>query len=213
MYENTGVCHKAASGNIITPKGKLNFAQYLVTPDKGKHNLMICFKPDADLKLLKNEMGAKAMEGLEGDSKQAKNFVEKRFNDPNNRSGGGKPLGEEFEGWTLITASSQNAPDFCYPNGQKIPADKIKDECYSGRWARVTLNPYWLDNKVKDKETGKEVKVRGIFLGLVNVQLLDHDTPIGFVKPSGDSEFGAVEVTGTAPANTASDDDVGSLFD
>ena len=206
-------CKKLPSGNIVTAKGKLFYTQYLIEPENGKHNLMIVFKPDTDLSVLKNEMGKLALEGTEGDKKQAMNFVEKRFTDPNNRSNGGKPAGDEYEGWTLVTAATNTTPDFVYPNGQKIPAESLKGECYSGRWARVTLNPYWLDKELVDKDTGKKVKVRGVFIGLQNVQLLDHDTPIGFVKASGSDEFDSVEIEGGSAPSTVAVDDSGSDVD
>ena len=203
----TGIdtCHVSeTSGNIITCKGKLFFAKYLYegnANDKGKvkYNLEICFKPDADLIGLKNAMGKIALENCDGDADQARNFVNKRFIDPNNKPGNGKPAGKEFKDWVLIRASSDDIPDFVLPSGKRIiDHSSIKGECYSGRWARVTLNPYWLDMKTKEG-----MIIKGLFLGLQNVQLLDHDTPIGFVKPEGAEEFGAVEgITGDAPAIT-----------
>lgn len=202
--QDTSKCHVSpTSGNIITPKGILSYTQFLVTPNKkGKYNLSLLLKPGSDLKELKNAMGKLALEGLDGDQKQAINFVEKRFTDPNDRKSGGKPYGPEFEGWTLVTASAKYMPDFVHPSGQKIPAEKIADEAYSGRWGRVTLNPYWMDEEVID-EAGNKIRVKGVFLGLVNVQLLDQGKPLGFVKTSGSEEFGAVEVEGgETPAPT-----------
>ena len=67
MTGNTSTCHVSEkSGNILTCKGKLFYAQYLYTPQKNKqgkekHTLEICFKPDADLTGLKNAMGVIAL--------------------------------------------------------------------------------------------------------------------------------------------------------
>lgn len=214
--QDTNICHVSpVSGNIITPKGKLFYAQYMLEPQNGKYSVDICFKPGAELKGLKNAMGKIALENLDGDTKQAMNFVEKRFIDPNNKPSGGKPAGAEFEGWISVRASSSTIPDFVYPNGQKIPSEDLKKECYSGRWARVTLNPYWMDKVATDKDTGKQVKVKGLFLTLVNVQLLDHDTPLGFVKAAGSEEFGAVEGIESGSSNavvTAPSNNVDALF-
>lgn len=200
---NTAIGHKLDNGNIITPKGKLFFAKFLYTPQENqqgqmKYNLDLCFKPGTDLSLLKNEMGKLALDKLDGDATRAKNFVNKRFIDPNNKPSGGKPAGPEYEGWVSIRASSDTVPDFITANGKKMSIEDAKkvDGVYSGRWARVTVKPYWSGNS----------KNPGVFLGLVNVQLLEHDTPIGFVKPQGESEFGAVEVADTAAPISGGDD-------
>lgn len=208
-------CHKANSGNIISPSGRLSFAQYLIEAqertyeDSGKtvevYNLNLLLPPDVDLKLLKQTMGKVALEKCDGDKNRAKNFVEKRFLDPNNLPQGGKPAGSEFEGWTLIRASSSYKPKFAYPNGKAIPDEEIKNELYSGRWARVTLNPYWTSNK----------KNPGVMLGLQNVQLLDHDENMGLSLPDAEDEFEAVEgAEGAEQAGSSvPDSDVDSMFD
>lgn len=212
--QDTNTCHKSpVSGNIITPKGKLFYAQYAYTPQKDdagkdRYSLQLCFKPDIaekGLVMLKNEMAAIALENLDGDKNRAKTFVNNRFADPNNRSKGGKPAGPEYDGWTLMTAASKQTPDFVHPNGQKVDPEQLQNEAYSGRWARATVRPYWLSKG----------KYPGLFLGLVNVQLLDHDDPIGFVKAQGEEEFGAVEgfeSSAPAPASGDNGSSVDSLF-
>lgn len=208
---NVNTCFKSEkSGNIITCKGKLFFAKFLYTPQenqqgKMKYSLDLCVPPNSDLKTLKNEMGKIALENLDGDVARAKQFVEKRFINPNNKPSGGKPAGPEFEGWVSVRASSDTMPDFIFPNKQKCPRERFAEEVYSGRWARATLNPYWSPNP----------KNPGVFLGLVNIQLLDHDDQIGFTKPGGDEEFDAVDVdTGTPVDNStsATDSKVDALF-
>lgn len=209
---NVKICHTTATGNIITPRGKIVSDKYLVNPQDGrKHQLEIVFEPGTDLTLLKNAMGAAALEICDGDKNMAKNMVQKRFLDPNNKPGDGKPLGPDFEGWILVRASSSELPDFVHPKGNKCPESSLSGELYRGRWGRATINPYALD-KV-DQKTG--AKIKGVFLGLHNIQLLDHDTPIGFVKPEGESEFGAVEGAETieskeTPASNGGD--VNELF-
>lgn len=183
-------CHIAKSGNIITPKGRLSYAQFLIEAqertyeDSGKtvkvYSTNLLLPPDVDLSELKKAMGKIALEKCDGDKKRAANFVNKRFLDPNNLPQGGKPAGEEFEGWTLIRATSSYKPKFAYPNGKEIPAEEVENELYSGRWARVTLNPYWTNNK----------KNPGVCLGLQNVQLLDHDENLGAAIASAEDEFG-----------------------
>ena len=212
--QDVNTCHVSpVSGNIITPKGKLFFAQYSYTPQKDdagkdRYSLQLCFKPDvADkgLVMLKNELGKIALEALDGDKARAKTFVNNRFTDPNNRQKGGKPAGPEYEGWTLLSCASKQMPDFVLPNGQKVDPAQLSNECYSGRWARATVRPYWLSKG----------KYPGLYLGLVNVQLLDHDDPIGFTKAQGEEEFGAVEGAGTVTGDSSVESTVsgGSTID
>lgn len=204
-------CHVAKSGNIITPKGRLSYAQFLIEAqertyeDSGKtvkvYSTNLLIPPGADLGELKKKMAKIALEKLDGDKKRAASFVEKRFLDPNNLPQGGKPMGEEFEGWTLIRATSSYKPKFAYPNGKEIPEAEIANELYSGRWARVTINPYWTANK----------KNPGVCLGLQNVQLLDHAENLGVAIPNAEDEFESVE--GKAEAgSTVSDNEVDDMF-
>lgn len=209
MTTDMKTCHVAKSGNIITPKGRLSYAQFLIEPQENqsgklKHNLNIVMPGDVDLKVLKQQMAKVALEKVDGDKNRAKQLVEKRFLDPNNLPGGGKPMGEEFEGWILIRASSDYKPKFAYPNGKAIPDEEIANELYSGRWARVTLNPYWSANKQNP----------GVFLGLQNIQLLDHDENLGVAIPDAEEEFDAVEgASDTDAGSSVADEDVDSMFD
>lgn len=200
-------CHIAKSGNIITPKGRLSYAQYLLEPqarkyDDGKevkvYSMNLLLPPGADVTELKKAMGKVALEKCDGDKVRAKNFVEKRFLDPNNLPAGGKPMGEEFEGWTLIRATSSYKPKFAYPNGKEIPAEEVENELYSGRFARVTINPYWTNNK----------KNPGVCLGLQNVQLLDHADNLGGSIASAEDEFGDGDASDDAGGKAADVDDM-----
>jgi len=185
---NTKVCHLTKKGNVITPEGVVFFANYLHTAHenengKMKHNLELCFHPDVDLKVLKNAIGKIAMENCDNNKDQARKLVEKRFIDPNNKPGGGKPAGDKFEGWTMIRASSDGCPDFIAPNGSKLTTDEFKKAINSGDYIRASINPYWQDLG----------KTKGVFLGLQNVQIIRKGEAIGFVKPNGEDEFSALE--------------------
>lgn len=204
-------CHIAKSGNIITPKGRLSYAQYLIDPqertyeDSGKtvkvYSMNLLLPPGSDVTELKKAMGKIALEKCKGDKNRAASFVNKRFLDPNNLPQGGKPMGEEFNGWTLVRATSSYKPKFAYPNGKEIPAEEVENELYSGRWARVTINPYWTDNK----------KNPGVCLGLQNVQLLDHAENLGASVPNAEDEFDSVE--GDVGGETASSENtVDAMF-
>lgn len=206
-------CQIAKSGNIITPKGRLSYAQFLIEgkektyEDSGKTvtsytlNLLLPGPnnkqnlPPADLTELKRAMGKLALEKCDGDKKRAINLVEKRFLDPNNLPQGGKPAGEEFEGWVLIRASSEYKPRFAFRTGVQIPDEEVKKELYSGRWARATLNVYWTSNK----------KNPGVCIGLVNVQLLEDDENLGRAMPDPEDEFGDASGDGNTKGNAVDD--------
>lgn len=211
MTIDMNTCHVAKSGNIITPKGRLSYAQFLIEAqertyeDSGKtvkvYSTNLLIPPGADLSELKKKMAKIAMEKLDGDKVRTQSFVNKRFLNPNDLPQGGKPMGEEFEGWTLIRATSSYKPKFAYPNGKEIPESEIANELYSGRWARVTINPYWTSNK----------KNPGVCLGLQNVQLLDHAENLGVAIPNAEDEFDSVEGKAEAGSNV-SDSDVDDMF-
>lgn len=210
MTTDMKTCHIAKSGNIITPEGRLSFAQYLVEPQenqsgKMKYSLNLLIPNDANLSELKKAMGKIALEKCDGDKNRAKNFVERRFLDPLNLPGGGKPMDDAFKGWVLLRASSDYKPKMAYPNGSAIPDEQIRTEIYSGRWARVTINPYWSNNKEN----------KGVFLGLQNVQLLGHDDNMGVSIPNAEDEFDAVEGAEETPSggSEAADSDVDAMFD
>jgi len=207
MTKDVKVCHVASSGNIITPSGRASYAQYLVAPQENqggklKYNLNLLLPADRNLDELKKKMGKIALEKLDGDKTRAKNMIEKRFLDPNNLPNNGKPAGDEFEGWTLLRASSDYKPKFVYPNGQEVPAEELSKDVYSGRWVRATLNPYWSANKENP----------GVFLGLQNIQLLDHDENLGVSIPEATDEFGAVSDEGPEAGSTVPDSDVDAMF-
>jgi len=206
-------CRIAKSGNIITCKGRLSYAQYLVDAqertyeDSGKKTKVyqgsLLIPAGYDLSELKKKMAKIALEKLDGDKTRAANFVNKRFLDPNNLPQGGKPAGEEFEGWTLIRATSSYKPKFAYPNGKEIPESEIENELYSGRWACFSINPYWTANK----------KNPGVCLGLQNVQLLDHAENLGASIPNAEDEFDAVDGTeADSDGSSISDADVDDMF-
>lgn len=209
MTDKLKTCHETKTGNIITPQGRLSYAQYLVNgqtnPKTGKftHNLSLVLPPESDLKLLKKKMAEIGMDKFKGDKNRVKKFIEQRFLNPNDLPNGGKPLGEQFEGWTLIRATNKMKPDFVHPSGQKVLDSEVEKEAYSGRWARVTLNVYAM-NKGENP---------GIFLGLQNVQLLGHDENLGVAKPDGEDEFDSVGGVAEQSASTQPAESVDSLFE
>lgn len=210
--KDTSVCHIAESGNVVTPKGKLFYTQFLINPTESKtvkgdmverYNCKIVFPPSANLTILKNELGKKALEALDGDADRAKKFVEAAFFDPMNPPNNGKPASDEYKGWVgLNTASVNTKPGFVHPNGTRVNEADLSKEVYSGRWGRITVQTWF--------QTGKYTGAR---TSLVNVQLLDHDEPIGNVKPQAENEFAAVDVNDSPAAAPAADTTSGESVD
>jgi len=200
---NLKACSEAPNGDIITPQGRMSYAFQAFKGqenDKGdlRYTLSMLFPPDADLKALKLKMLAIAKEKT-GDDAKAKAEVKKRFLDPVEKGNDA----ELFDGWTLLRVSSPSKPGFIFANGKECPSDDYDQEVYSGRWARISVAPYWFD-------VGKN---KGVTCGLQNVQLLSHDEPIGGAKPRAGDQFEAVAEEGgnVDSADDLFDDDDGDL--
>lgn len=75
-------------------------------------------------------------------------------------------------------------PEVVDAKGQPVDESRDPEECYNGRWCRVSANPFWYP-----AYDGKP----GVSLGLVNVQLLWHDDPLAGGKAKASSDFEAVD--------------------
>jgi hypothetical protein len=91
-------------------------------------------------------------------------------------------LGGYNPGWKFLPMTSKGAPGVVDAMKNLLAHADIKKEAYPGRWARASANPFAWD-------TGKGV--RGVSLGLSNVQLLQHDEPFTS-KPRAEDEFDEV---------------------
>jgi hypothetical protein len=156
-------CRVSKSGNIITPKGRLSFPQLFVAKsapgsDKAKFGCSILLPPTADIGLLKQaaEKCAKEKWGEKMPSKLKTPFL--------------KAEDYEYEGyeqgWVLLRPTSLTKPGIVDAAGNNVDEDS---QVYPGRWAVLSLRPFAYDSNGN----------RGVSFGLQNVQLLDHDEPIG----------------------------------
>jgi hypothetical protein len=83
------------------------------------------------------------------------------------------------------TGAPMGPPGVVFADGKtKVEPDQERDQCYGGRWVRITVQPFAYD------ASGN----RGVSLGLVNAQLLAHDERMGGARPSAADEFDAVDV-------------------
>jgi hypothetical protein len=156
-------CRVSKSGNIITPKLRLSFPQLFTAKaapgsDKLKFSCSGLIPPTADISLLRKaaEECAKEKWGDKMPSKLKAPFL--------------KAEDYEYEGyeagWILIRPTSLTKPGIVDAAGNNVDEES---QVYPGRWAVFSLRPFAYDTNGN----------RGVSLGLQNVQLLDHDEPIG----------------------------------
>lgn len=185
-------CRVAASGNIITAKGRLSFSNTLTEAKedkKGKLKFSTSFllPPTADLTLLIDAV-KKCAEDKWGAGKLPKNLK-----NPLLKASDYEYEGYE-EGWVLIRPSSIQKPGIVNAAGQNVSDDS---EVYPGRWAALSLRCFAYDVDGN----------RGVAFGLQNVQLLDHDTNIAG-RTRAEDEFEAVDVPANADGSKKSADSV-----
>lgn len=133
---------------------------------EGKYGCVILIPPDYDLKPILAALNEAAV-GKWGTDKtkwpRLKYGPDKRIQ-PCEEKG---ELAGYLPAWHFIGLSSKNAPGVV--DAQLEPVQDIKKEAYGGRWAKVSANAFAWDAN----------GVRGVSLGLSNVQLLGHDEPFG----------------------------------
>lgn len=125
------------------------------------------------------KFGADQSKWPKGDSVRTVEKVIKKAEDCFRQEDGSRLYGPEFDGWFVVPASCNAAypPEVVDGNTDSVTD---KREVYPGRWARATVNAFGYANRT-----------RGVTLGLNNVQVLKHDTPLGG-KARAKSEFDVV---------------------
>lgn len=184
-------CQLTKAGNIITPKARMSFPNLFVAKafeagDKPKYNLSLLIPPGSDLSLL--EKAAADAAGEEWGSTIPKG-LKSPFLDA-----GSKESTAQFEGWTLIRVSAISKPGIVGPSAKNVTDES---EVYAGRWCVASLRPFCYEFKGS----------KGVSFGLQNVQLLDHDEPIGG-RARAEDEFSPVPGAVAAVKGGASADAV-----
>lgn len=193
MSTDEKTCVALQTGNIRSPKGRLSYA-YLLKPnpkskDKNgnvgtKYTTSLLIPPGCDLKLLKDAATECAREKW-GEKAKTMN-LKSPFLDA------AEKMGEEWKGYTLLRLSTPTKPGILNAKGDTVTEPQ---DVYSGRWAFISMRPFWYDTDGN----------RGVAFGLGNVQVLDHDEPIGG-RPRAESEFTPVEgVDGSDAGNVFAD--------
>jgi hypothetical protein len=165
---------------------------------KESYQLNMLFPPGTDHEAHKAALRAAASDKWPDQTKRPKlkrgpNDVIRDFAEFNAASN--KPLPGDWAGWTFIRANANvsHPPAVVGPvkgADGKFPVVKEPREVYGGRWARATLEAFAYDRK-----DGK-----GVTFGLLNVQLLKHDTKFGsgVSDPNKDFDNASEEWTGEA---------------
>lgn len=172
------------TGNIMTPKGRCMYPN-LFTPTKvkgqgkEKYRITLLIPKPADITLLRDTINEVAADNL------GKNLKTTKWRNPLLKTADEPRLAELADDFTyLIRPNADNRPQVVGPSLLAISEDREADEVYGGRWARVSISVYWYS---ADKSP-----IPGVGLGLSNVQMLDHDEPLGGGRVSAEAEFDAV---------------------
>lgn len=179
-----------ASGNLRSPKGRLSYPA-LFTPrsnpqkpgDEPRFSTSILFPPTADLKAVRDEIKRAATE-------KWGNNIPPKFKTPllkaeelYSKEGTVRTYPEEFDGWIVVRCWTKRAPGIVDNTGKPITEEK---EVYAGRWAALSLRCYAYSAEGNF----------GCGLGLQNVQILDHDTPMAGGAARAEDEFAPVKIAG-----------------
>lgn len=180
-------CRESKAGNIITPKCRMSFPVLLepqyppnMTTGKKRYSIALLIPEGCDLTLLKNE-ATKAAKEKWGDKIPAN--MKTPFLDAGKYEYNGYTAGA-----TLLRPTTLNKPGLVNAKGENVTDEQ---EIYPGRWCVASLRAYAYD------VSGN----RGVSFGLQNIQLLDHDEPLGG-RARAEDEFAPVEGTdGAKPAS------------
>lgn len=201
----TNAAFKTAAGSIVTPAGRLMYPM-LFQPgplSKGETdekkfgwqtNLLI--PGDADLKALEAAVEAVIAENMTA-AQRAKNKIAMPFLKTADQA----KLAHLADDFPILirakarafrkTGQANPAPQIIGPAKDPIKEENEADEIYSGREARVSLQPFWYT-------PASGSAGYGVSLGLGNVQVLGHFDPLAGGKVKASAEFEAVADDGLA---------------
>lgn len=186
------------SGNFFTPAVRIKWANFfkLVPPsdeekDEAKFiwNVTALVPAGFDLSALEAEVERLIAEKI----KPANDTLRKKLKLPIIETAGINSLAslaDEYPYTLRLSAKGfdkngkrRQAPGVVDSAGKEIPEADDAEQCYDGRWARISVNPFDWSHPTGGK---------GVSFGLVNAQLLWHDDPLAGGKVKASSEFEAV---------------------
>lgn len=168
-------CRETKTGNILTPKARMSYPNLLearaMEGAEPKYSVSLLVPPSADLTLLK-QAALKCAKEKWGENMPKS--LKSPFLDAEEK-GEGK---EGYEaGWALLRPSTKQKPGVVDARGANITDE---GDIYPGRWCVASLRPFAYDVNGN----------KGVSFGLQNVQVLDHDDPIGGrSRPDDDFEY------------------------
>jgi hypothetical protein len=186
---------RSAARSVVTAPFRMSFPNLLKPREteengvkKSSFELNLLFPPNSDLEPLKAALKAGAVDKWGADMakwpklKRGPKEVLRDFADFNTNSN--KPLAGDWTGWVMVRARAtvEHPPTVIGPvkgADGKFPVITDPREVYSGRWARAKLDAFAYDRK-----DGK-----GVSFGLINVQLLKHDTKFGGAVSDPNKDF------------------------
>lgn len=186
-------CRVTKAGNIALARGRMIYpAVFEPSKPKGapadqeaKYQVTVLLPKSANLDLL-----VKAVDDLIAESVPAATRKTAKIKKPFIKTEDQPRFAEYAEEFpVMLRMSSKTKPGVVNAQAQPVTDDS---EVYGGRWASVSVRPYFYDHPTGGK---------GVSLGLQNIQLLEHDDPLGGGRVKAEDEFEAV---GVAPGGTAS---------
>lgn len=175
------------AGNFITPAGRMVYPALFkaslprgeTDQDKARFQVTLLLPKDSNLDVLK-----KAVEEVIDENVSAKAKATTKVKKPWLKTEDQPRFAEYADEFPyMIRMNAKMRPDVVSPSGQPVREEQEADEVYSGRWARVSVRPFFYDHPTGGK---------GVSFGLQNVQLLDHDEPIAGGRVKGTAEFEGV---------------------
>jgi hypothetical protein len=182
-----------SSGNVITCMGRMMYAAIVTPgfpskterrPEKKQWQIQLLIPDGADIKALQDRVAAVADDNLT----KAQKANKAAWKNPIKNTAQQATFASFADDYPIVISANAKcfqkdgkprpAPDVVLSSGKAMPAADEAEECYNGRWCRISLQPYWYDNENI-----------GVSLGLSNVQLLSHDDPLAGGKVSADRDF------------------------
>lgn len=186
---------KTDQETFLLPKGKMLWPSIFEKsnikgekdPEKARYNLTVLLPKGVDLSVIQT-----AIEGVIDDNVSKAQREKMKIKKPWIKTV------EQPKVVDILERANLKAEDFpimvrlaakIKPEIRAANLSEVKDSelVYGGRWACVSVRPYWWKH-----DTGGV----GVSLGLNNVQILDDDEPLGGGRVSANAEFEAAETEG-----------------
>lgn len=170
-----------ANKTVITPKGRLSYPHLFERHTQGEYpsgmyETMLLIPKSSDIAILKEAATATMKEAFKDKFKSIDELKNAPIRD-------GDEKGGEYAGHFYIKAKTDNRPQIVGADPKVIIDDA--EECYGGRWARLSLSCYSYD----------KAGSKGVSWGLKNVQLLDKGEKFGGGSSNPEDEFSAEQTT------------------